>query len=167
LVLQSKREKKYHSIASRPLGPHYMEGLFVKQGGHVRVYGVRIARWHLMVSYGSAIEIRCTTMGSEDRFGLWMISAVDPLKLAASNVEIPCHMKTVTLIIIGGIVSAHEKQDNTVDRAVRVTYGIDPTGHRQWNLMTVKERGRLKDMSRGSGLQFQNVRRPQVEVSDT
>ena len=147
-----------------------MEGLFVKQGGHVRVYGVRRARRHPMVSYGPAIEIRCTAMGREDRFGLRMISAVDPLKLAASNVEILCHMKTNTLIIIGGIVSAHEKRDSTVDRAVRVTYGIDTTGHLQWNLMTVKERDRLTDISRGSGLQeekVENVGRPQVEVSDT
>jgi len=99
-----------------------------------------------------------------------MISAGDPLKLAASNVEILCHMKSVTLIIIGGIVSAHEKRDSTVDRAVRVTYGIDSTGHLQWNLMTVKERGRLTDMSRVSGFQeeqVENVGRPQVEVSDT
>jgi len=129
-----------------------MEGLFVKQGGHVRVYGVRRTRRHPMVSYGPEIEIRCTTMGREDRFGLWMISAVDPLKMPASNVEILCHMKTVTLIIIGGLVSAHEKRDSTVDRAVQVTYGIDSPGHFQWNLMTVKEYSRLTDMSRGSGL---------------
>jgi len=136
-----------------------MGGLFVIQGGHVRVYGVRRARRHPMVSYGPAIEIRCTTM-----------SVVDPLKLAASNVEILCHMKTVTLIIIGGIVSAHEKRDSTVDRAVRVTYGIDSTGHLQWNLTIVKERDRLTDMSRGSDFQkeqVENVGRPQVEVSDT
>jgi len=101
---------------------------------------------------------------------LRMISAVDPLKLAASNVEILCHMKTVTLIIIGGKVSAHEKRDSTVDRAVRVTYGIDSTGHLQWNPVNVKERGRFTDMSRGSGFQeeqVENVGRPQVEVSDT
>jgi len=99
-----------------------------------------------------------------------MISAVDPLKRAASNVEILCHMKTVTLIIIGGKVSAHEKRDSTVDRAVRVTYGIDSTGHLQWNPVNVKERGRFTDMSRGSGFQeeqVENVGRPQVEVSDT
>ena len=96
-----------------------------------------------------------------------MISAVDPLKLAASNVEIPCHMLQVTLVIIGGIVSAHEKRDSIVDRTVRVTYGIDSTGHLQWNFMTVKERGRFTDISRGSGFQkdqVENVGRPQVEV---
>ena len=60
-----------------------------------------------------------------------MISAVDPQKLATSNVEILYHMKTVTLIIIGGIVSAHEKRDSTMDRAVRVTYGIDCTGRKR------------------------------------
>jgi len=147
-----------------------MEGLFVKQDGHVRVYGVRRARRHPMVSYRPAIEIRCTTMGREDRFGWRMMSAVDPQKLATSNVEILCHMKTVTLIIIGGIVRAHEKRDSIMDRAVRVTYGIDSTGHLQWNFMTVKERGRFTDMSRGSGFQkeqVENVERPQVEVSDT
>ena len=99
-----------------------------------------------------------------------MMSAVDPQKLAASNVENLCHMKTVTLIIIGGIVSAHEKRDSNMDRAVRVTYGIDSTGHLQWNLMPVKERDRFTDMSRGSGLQkeqVENVGRPKVEVPDT
>jgi len=82
-------------------------------------------------------------------------------------VEILCHMKTVTLIIIGGIVSAYEKLDSTMDRAVWITYGIDSTGHLQWNFMTIKERGRFTDMSRGSGFQkeeVENVGRPQVEV---
>jgi len=147
-----------------------MEGLFVKLDGHVRVYGVRRARRHPMVTYGPAIEIRCTTIGREDRFGLRMISAVDPLKLAASKVEILCHMKTVTLIIIGGIVSAHVKRGSIVDRAGRVTYGIDSTGHRQWNLMIVEERGRFTDIPRGSGFQeeqVENVGRPKFEVSDT
>ena len=109
-------------------------------------------------------------MRREDRFELRMMSAADAHKLAASNVPILCHMKTVTLIIIGGIVSAHEKRDSTVDCAVRVTYGIDSTGHLQWNIMTVKERGRFTDMSRGSGFQeeqVENVGRPQVEVHDT
>jgi len=99
-----------------------------------------------------------------------MISAVDPLKLAASNVEILCHMKTVTLIIIGGIVSAHEKRDSTKDRTVQVTYGLDSTGHIQWNVMAVKERGRFTDTSRGSVFQkeqVENVGRPQVEVPNT
>ena len=99
-----------------------------------------------------------------------MMSAVDPQKLAASNVEIRCHMKTVTRIMIGAIVSAHEKLDSTMDRTVRVTYGIDSTGHLQWNIMTVKERGRFTDMSRGSSFQeeqVENVGRPRVDVSDT
>ena len=147
-----------------------MEGLFGKQGGHVRVYGVRSTRRHPMSSYGPAIEIGYATVGRKDRFGLGVISAVDPLKLAASNVEIPCHMLHVTLVIIGGIVSAHEKRDSIVDRAVRVAYGIDSAGHLQWNVMTVKERGRFADMSGGSGLekeQVENLGRPQVEVSDT
>ena len=81
----------------------------------MRVYGVRRTRRHPMSSYGPAIEIGFATVGREDRFGLWVISAVDPLKLAMSNVEIPCHMLTVTLVIIGGIVSAHEKRDSIVD----------------------------------------------------
>ena len=121
------------------------------------------------MSYGPAIEIGFATVGREDRFGLWVISAVDPLKLAMSNVEIPCHMLTV-LLVIGGVVSAHEKRNSIVDRAVWVTYGIDSAGHLQWKLMTVKERGRFTDMSGGSGLQkeqVENVGRPQVEVSDT
>ena len=93
------------------------------------MYGVRRTRRHPMSSYGPAIEIGFTAVGREFRFGLWMISAVDPLKQAASNVEIPCHMLTVTLVIIGGIVNAHEKRDSIVDRAVWVTYGIDSAGH--------------------------------------
>ena len=90
--------------------------------------------------------------------------------MAMSNVEIPCHMLTVTLVIIGSIVSAHEKRDSIVDGAVRVTYGIDSDGHLQWDLMTVKERGRFSDVSGGSGLQkeqVENVGRQQVEVPDT
>ena len=99
-----KRERI--SLDSRlPLAVHHMEGLFVKEGGHVRVYGVRRTRRHPMSSYGPAIEIGFATVGREDRFGLWVISAVDPLKLAMSNVEIPCHMLTATLVIIGGVVS--------------------------------------------------------------
>ena len=136
----------------------------------MRVYGVRRTRRHPMSSNGPAIEIGFNAVGRKDRFELWMISAADPLKLAASNVEIPCHMLTVTLAIIGGIVSAHEKRDSTIDRAVWVIYGIDSAGQFQWNLMTVKERGRFTDMYGGSGLQkeqVENVRRPQVEVSDT
>ena len=117
------------------------------------MYGVRRTRRHPMSSYGPAIELGFATVGREDRFGLWVISAVDPLKLAMSNVEIPCHMLTVTVVIIGGVVSAHEKRDSVVDRAVWVTYGIDSAGHLQWNLMTVRERGRFTDMSGGSGLQ--------------
>jgi len=153
-----------------PLAIHYMEGVFGKQGCHVRVYAVRRTRRHPMSSYGPAIEIGFATVGRENRFGLWEISAVDPLKLAMSNVEIPCHMLTVTLVIIGSIVSAHEKRDSIVDGAVRVTYGIDSDGHLQWDLMTVKERGRFSDVSGGSGLQkeqVENVGRPQAEVSDT
>ena len=109
-------------------------------------------------------------MGRKDPFELRMMSAVDPQKLATSNVEILYHMKTVTLIIIGGIVSAHEKRDNTMDCTVRVTYGIESTGHLQWNVMTVKERGRFTDVSRGSVFQKEqvgNVGRPKVEVPDT
>jgi len=146
-----------------------MEGLLGKEGGHVRVYGVRRTRRHPMSSYGPAIEIGFATVGREDRFGLWVISAVDPLKLAVSNVEIPRHMLTVTLVIIGGKVSAHEKRDSIVDRAVWVTYCIGSAGHLQRDLMTVKESGRFTYMSGGSGLQkeqVENVGRPQVEVSD-
>ena len=77
-------------------------------------------------------------MEMEDRFELRMMSAVDPPKLTVSNVEILCHMTTVTLIIIGGVLSAHEKRDSIMDRTVRVTYGIDSTGHLQRNFMTVK-----------------------------
>jgi len=98
------------------------------------VYDVRRTRRHPMSSYGPAIKKGFATMGRVDRFELWVISAVDPLKLAMSNVEIPCHMLTVTLVIIGGIVSAHEKRDSIVDRTVRVTYGIDSAGHLQWTL---------------------------------
>ena len=108
-------------------------------------------------------------MGRKDPFELRMMSAVDPQKVVASNVEILCHLKTVTLIIIGGIVSAHEKRDSTMDHTVRVTYDIDCTGHLQWNVMTVKERSRFTDMSRGSVFQkkqVENVGRPQVEVPD-
>ena len=93
------------------------------------VYGVRRTRRHPMSSYGPAIEKGFATVGREDRFGLWVISAVHPLKLAMSNLEIPCHMLTATLVIIGGVVSAHEKRDSIVDRAVWVTYGIDSAGH--------------------------------------
>jgi len=128
-----EKRERISLVSCRPLGAHYMEDLFVTQDRHVMSYGVRRARRHPMVSYRPAIEIRCTTMGREDRFGLRMMSAVDPLKLGASNVEILCHMKTVTLIIIGGIVSAHEKRDSAMDRAARVTYGIDSTGNFQWN----------------------------------
>ena len=106
---------------------------------------------HLRDLISDALAV--ATVGRKDRFGLRVISAVDPLKLTDSNVEIPCHMLTVTLVIIGGIVSAHEKRDSIVDRAVCVTYGIDSAGHLQWNVMTVKERGRFADMSGGSGIQ--------------
>ena len=64
-------------------------------------------------------------MGREDRFELRMMSAIDPQKLTVSNIEILCHMTRVTLIIIGGIVTAHQKRDDTMDCTVGVTYGID------------------------------------------
>ena len=65
-----------------PLGAHYVEGLFVKQGGNVSVYGVRRTSRHPLSSYGPAIEIGFATVGREDRFRFRVISAVDPLKLA-------------------------------------------------------------------------------------
>ena len=86
-----------------------------------------------------------------------MMSAVDPQKLTVSNMEILCHMTTVTLIIIGGIVSDYEKRDNTMGCTVRVTYGIDSTGHLQWNVIDVKERGRFTDMSRENVFQKEQV----------
>ena len=87
-----------------------------------------------------------------------------------SNIEILCHTTSVTLIIIGGIVTAHQKRDDTLECTVGVTYGIDSTGHLQWNVMTVKKRGHCTDKPRGSVFQkeqVENVGRPEVEVADT
>ena len=65
-------------------------------------------------------------MGREDRFELRMMSTIDPQKLTVSNIEILCHMTRITVIKIGGIVTSHQKRNDTMDCTVGVTASLCP-----------------------------------------